>query len=540
MRSTPATEMVASPMSTTPLFSRRSTSSRSDASDGASGWTLTRGRRARRPPPAAQRHARSRRSTPTAREATRAARRAPRRASAGARARRRRRDRSRRTRRARPRRGARAAGHSLPGAPPRAARASRGRAGARSAEPRRSRSPARCSSPRRARPRPPPPPGRPRRHAARSRRSPSRSPLRRSRRGTGDRSPVLELLGHLDHDAALLALRWRARLGGLARGLLAVLADLPQPREERLLALRVLRLADAALFELERERHQLLADRLVVGHLLLGELHDLLEAVADPGRRSGHRKRQQFEDDQGLDPRGALELQSNRDEVVRRPRPRFAERQLALVLLADVVDLRVEGLAVVAPDEERRVHDHLVADDLVRPRGDRRLAELVVDLADVGVRLVREGLLDQPAELHAREVRRRLLVRLDLGLEPPQLLVLLLDLLEHLLAVPVDLETDLELVLHLQEDVAQRVVRVLQELDRVALGLEERPEAHRHGREAVVDHDHLVHVLVCERVLARAVIDLEGSAAHDGREVAVMDRAHFAGAAAGRDRGEGG
>src|SRR5438128_1446924 len=518
MRSTPATEMVASPMSTTPLFSRRSTSSRSDASAGASGWTLTQGRRNGTPatdPRGARgsRRPRSSRSTPPAREATRAARRAPRRASAGARARRRRRDRSRRTRRARPRRAARAAGRSPPGAPPRAARASRDREGARSAEPRRSRSPARRSSPRRARPRPRRSPGRPRRHAARPRRSPARSPHRRSRRGTADRSPVLELLGQLDDDAALLALRWRARLGGLARGLLAVLTDLPQPREERLLALRVLRLADATFLELEGQRQELLPDRLVDRHLLLGELEDLLEAVADAGRGCGHRKRQQLEDDQGLDPRGALELQSDRDEVVRRPRPRLAERQLALVLLADVVDLRVEALAMVAPDEERRVHDHLVADDLVRARGDRRFAQLVIDLADVGVRLVREGLLDQPAELHPREVRRRLLVRLDLGLEPAQLLALLLDLLEHLLAVPVDLEADLELVLHLQEDVAKRVVRVLQELDRVALGLEERPEAHRHRREAVVDHDDLVHVLVRERVLARGVVDREGSAA---------------------------
>src|SRR5881296_2892846 len=126
----------------------------------------------------------------------------------------------------------------------------------------------------------------------------------------------------------------------------------------------------------------------------------------------------------------ALELETDRHEVVGRPRARVLEAELALVALADLVDLLIELILLVAHDEERRVHDHLVPDYLVRSRGDRRSLELLVDFAHVRVGFVRERLLDEPTELHAREVRRRLLIRLDLSLETAELLVLLLDLAE--------------------------------------------------------------------------------------------------------------
>src|SRR4051794_15252109 len=57
----------------------------------------------------------------------------------------------------------------------------------------------------------------------------------------------------------------------------------------------------------------------------------------------------------------ALQLQPDIDEVVRRPRSRVEERQLVLVLFRDVGDLVVERLRLLAIDEERGVHDHLVA-----------------------------------------------------------------------------------------------------------------------------------------------------------------------------------
>src|SRR5439155_9453592 len=164
-----------------------------------------------------------------------------------------------------------------------------------------------------------------------------------------------------------------------------------------------------------------------------------------------------------------LELQPDVDEVVGRPRAGVLERQL-LVLLADFLDARVERLFLVARDEERRVHDHPVADRLVRSRRDRDVAQRAEDPGDValGPRLQRR--VDQAAVLHAREVRRALL-RADLALEAADVLVLVLDLPDNLIPVPQDLQTELELVLHLAQHVAERVVGRAQQLDDVVVGL---------------------------------------------------------------------
>src|SRR5438093_13082455 len=128
-----------------------------------------------------------------------------------------------------------------------------------------------------------------------------------------------------------------------------------------------------------------------------------------------------------LDAGRALELEADGDEVVRRPWTRVAEGQLSLVPPSNLPDLLVEEVGLRATDEERRVHDHLVADHLVGTRSDRCFAQVVVNLPNVRVRLVGERLLHQAAQLHAREIGRRLLVGLDLRLEAPELLVLLLQ-----------------------------------------------------------------------------------------------------------------
>ena len=62
--------------------------------------------------------------------------------------------------------------------------------------------------------------------------------------------------------------------------------------------------------------------------------------------------------------------------------PGVLERQL-VVALADVLDPRVERLLELAGDEERRVHDHPVADRLVRARRDRDVAQRLEDLRHV-------------------------------------------------------------------------------------------------------------------------------------------------------------
>src|SRR3972149_4997284 len=55
--------------------------------------------------------------------------------------------------------------------------------------------------------------------------------------------------------------------------------------------------------------------------------------------------------------------------------------------------------------------------------------------------------VDQAPVLHPREVGRTLLRR-DLPLEAPDVLVVLLDLADDLVAIPEDLQPELELVLH--------------------------------------------------------------------------------------------
>src|SRR5919204_3936361 len=200
--------------------------------------------------------------------------------------------------------------------------------------------------------------------------------------------------------------------------------------------------------------------------------------------------------------RRPLQLQPDGHEVVRRPRAGVAERELALVARGDFLHFGVEDRGRVALDQERGVHDHPLANWLVGPRGDRRVAQILVDLAHVGVGFVGQRLLDHAPELHAREVRRGLLVLDDLLFEPADVLIIPLHLGQHLVAVPIHLETEFELVLHLLQHVAQGVVGVLEELNDVLLGLEERAEAHRHGREAALD-DRLVDVRVGQHVLAR-------------------------------------
>ena len=88
----------------------------------------------------------------------------------------------------------------------------------------------------------------------------------------------------------------------------------------------------------------------------------------------------------------------------------------------------------------------------------------IEDLGDValGSRLQRR--VDQPAVLHAREVGRPLLAR-DLLLQAADVLVLALDLADRLIAVPQDLQAELELVLHLVQHVAERFGRRAQQLD---------------------------------------------------------------------------
>src|SRR5262249_32164916 len=187
-----------------------------------------------------------------------------------------------------------------------------------------------------------------------------------------------------------------------------------------------------------------------------------------------------------------LQLEPDVDEVVGRPRSRVAEGQL-VVGGPDLLHARVEHRLLVARDEEGGVHDHLVADGLVGPGGHAHVAQALEDLVDVVLGAGLQGAVHQPSVLHAREGGRALLGR-DLALEPPHVLVLVLDLAQDDVAVPQDFQPELELVLHLVQHVVEGAVGPLEELDDVVARLEHRAEGHRDDR--VLPHDGLVHALV--------------------------------------------
>ena len=204
-----------------------------------------------------------------------------------------------------------------------------------------------------------------------------------------------------------------------------------------------------------------------------------------------------------------------------RPRAGVLEGQL-VVALADVLDPRVERMLGLAADEKRRVHDHAVADRLVRARGDRHVAQRLENLGDVALGPCLQRRIDQPSVLHAREVGRALLRR-DLPLQTADVLVLFLDLADDLVAVPQHLQPELELVLHLVEDVDERVVGRTEQLDDVVVGLEHRAERHRDDR--VLLHHGLVDALVREDVVARRILHDHRRPGDHRRDVAIVDRA---------------
>ena len=209
--------------------------------------------------------------------------------------------------------------------------------------------------------------------------------------------------------------------------------------------------------------------------------------------------------------------------------PGVLEREQLLVLAARLLHALVERLLLRAIDEKRRVEDHAVADRLVRPAGDGDRLERVVDVGDVPRAHLLERALDEPAELHAREVGRARRVAADLVLEAPDLVVLALEVRDDLFAVPQHLEAELDLVLHLVEHVAERLVRGAQQLGHVVLRAEHRAERHRdHG---VLAHHRLVHELVGEDVLARRIVDDDRRVAHHRGQVLIGDGEHLLSAA---------
>src|SRR6185436_950673 len=99
-----------------------------------------------------------------------------------------------------------------------------------------------------------------------------------------------------------------------------------------------------------------------------------------------------------------LKLQANVHEIIRRPWSSVLERELAFVLRSNLFHFLIKLSFTITLDQKRRVHDHAIADRLVRARSDCRVAQLRIDLANVSVGLISQCGFDKTSELHAREV----------------------------------------------------------------------------------------------------------------------------------------
>ncbi len=177
----------------------------------------------------------------------------------------------------------------------------------------------------------------------------------------------------------------------------------------------------------------------------------------------------------------------------------------------------------VARHEEGRVHDHAIADRLVRPRGNGHVAQRLEDLGDVALGACLQRRIDEPAVLHAREVGRTLLRR-DLAFQAPDVFLVLFDLADDLVAIPEHLEAELYLAVHLAEDVGEGVVGRPQQFLDVVVGLEDRAERHRnHG---VMLHHRLVHALVRQDVVARRVPNADWRVRDDRGDVLEVHGVH--------------
>ena len=135
------------------------------------------------------------------------------------------------------------------------------------------------------------------------------------------------------------------------------LLDLAEGGEDLALRLAKFFVGNLAEFETHLGFEQSLSKGGVVLHLRIYRCGHL---VQDESQRPDQ---EAIEDEQFS---RSFQLEPDVDEVVRRPWPCVFERQL-VELARDRLHFRIEGLFLIAGNQERRVHDHLVPDGLVDP-----------------------------------------------------------------------------------------------------------------------------------------------------------------------------
>src|SRR4051812_10807172 len=282
-------------------------------------------------------------------------------------------------------------------------------------------------------------------------------------------------------------------------GTLPPVADVAQARQDvRLEAVEIL-LRHLAEFNPHLGGQQLLAQGGVVVHLGIDRGSNLVEhepqAAHEERINDEHNRLRTAECRQSAfrhSSVGPFELQPDVHEVVGRPRAGKLEREL-VVTLTDVADARVERLFGASCDQECGIHDHPVANRLIRARRHGDVSQRFEDLAHVALRPRLQRGIDQAPVLHASEIGGSCLRR-NLPFQAVDVFVFRLDLMNDQVAIPQNFQSELQLILHLVQHVGERVVRGPQELDDVVVGLEDRAERHRN--DGVLLHDRLVDALM--------------------------------------------
>src|SRR5262249_46150147 len=157
-------------------------------------------------------------------------------------------------------------------------------------------------------------------------------------------------------------------------------------------------------------------------------------------------------------------------------------------------------------------------------------AQPFINFAHVGDRALAQRLIDHAAQLHASEIGGLQMLADNFLVKLPDLLVLVLDVFNDLVSVPVHFQAELELARHLVQNIFERGVNALEHFADIVIGAKHGAKAH--GNDGVIPHHGFDHVLMGQRIFARGIEDVDGGIADHGGNVLVIDGINqFSGAA---------
>ena len=105
-------------------------------------------------------------------------------------------------------------------------------------------------------------------------------------------------------------------------------------------------------------------------------------------------------------------------------------------------------------------------------------------------------------------------------MEAADLVVLLHQFLDNLIAIPIDFQSELQFASHLFEHVFDRRIDSLQNFPDIVVGTKNGTEAH--GNNSVILHHRLDYVLVSQGVFSRGVEDGHSGFTHYGGNVQII------------------